>query len=378
MSAHKKIGIIDADLLDKGTNFPNLALMKLSGYHKAEGHEVALLRDYASLLDYDTVFVSKVFLFTKVPNLESYANVVRGGSGFFFDKSPALPEYIEHTQPDYGLYSSVLDLVRNSTKYYTNYSIGFTTRGCFRKCSFCINRNCEKVERASVLEEFLDSSKKRICLLDDNILGYSKWRDVLEKLVETGHSFQYKQGLDIRLLTPKKAEILVGAKYDGDYIFAFDNYDERDLIESKIQLWVKYWQEQKRRTKFYVLTAYESQDVEDIVRTFERIKILMKYGCFPYVMRYRYYKQSQWESIYTSLANWCNQPHLFAKLSFRECCVLRGMSTFYKEYRNNWDGYLEEGHSKYKSWRILEKFEKQHPEIATKYFDLKFEEVRGG
>ena len=62
-----KIGIIDADLLDNGTRHPNLALMKISGFHKEIGNTVELLFNYDTINDYDLVYLSKVFDFTKIP-----------------------------------------------------------------------------------------------------------------------------------------------------------------------------------------------------------------------------------------------------------------------------------------------------------------------
>ena len=65
------IGIIDADLLDKGTRHPNLALMKISGYYK-QNNNVKLLSSYDEIPKYDKVFISKVFEFTKTPDLSIY------------------------------------------------------------------------------------------------------------------------------------------------------------------------------------------------------------------------------------------------------------------------------------------------------------------
>ena len=95
-------------------------------------------------------------------------------------------------------------------KEYTDYSIGFTTRGCFRKCPFCVNQNYDRVFLHSPLEEFYDSSRKKICLLDDNILGCGNWRQIFKELIATNKPFKYKQGMDERLLTDEKCEILFG------------------------------------------------------------------------------------------------------------------------------------------------------------------------
>jgi hypothetical protein len=386
------IGLIDADLLDKGTNFPNLALMKLSKYYKNLGHYVRLI----NYDDYNKVFIAKVFDYTKLPtkfnrsgflysDVTSYyypagcyittpqiTEVDIGGTGFFFDKAVPLPSMIEHHMPDYDLYTGTpfIEKTKN-TKYYIDYSIGFTTRGCFRKCKFCVNQHYNKVLQWSPIEEFLDTNKKKICLLDDNIYGYEKYATIFENLMKTGKRFQYKQGLDFRLLTEKKADLLTASKYDGDYIFAFDNINEKDIILRKMKIWHKYWNGIKN-SKFYVLCAFESQDIRDIVSLFERIKLLADNGCYSYVMRYKDYKNSKWEQLYTAIASWCNQPHLADKMTFREFAVLRGMrNNLYKQYRdeNRWQEYAEK-YTKGSTWRALEQIEKEYPFIK-KYFNFK-------
>jgi hypothetical protein len=60
------IGIIDADLIDKGTRHPNLALLKISAYNKEIGNNVKLLTDYKEIPNYDHVYISKVFRYTEV------------------------------------------------------------------------------------------------------------------------------------------------------------------------------------------------------------------------------------------------------------------------------------------------------------------------
>lgn len=178
------VGLIDADLLDKGTNFPNLALMKLSKYWKSKGAEIQLLEDYNNLSSYDSIFLTKVFDFTSIPdNVIQRKNVHIGGTGFYFDKAPDLPPEIEHIHPDYSLYEHIIkDFKPNKKKEYELFSIGFTTRGCFRKCPFCVNRKYDKVIKHSPIEEFLEESKPYISLLDDNFLGFTEWQSILSQL----------------------------------------------------------------------------------------------------------------------------------------------------------------------------------------------------
>jgi len=222
-----KIAVVDADLISrKRHRFPNLACMKLSGYHKDAGDVVELKTDYEGLEGYDRVYLSRVFTDTPVPeNTLQMPNVVYGGTGFFYDKAAPLPAQIEHHMPDYHLYDSWVGqqmakgMKRQEFSYYLDYSIGFLSRGCFRKCAFCVNRNYDHAFVHSPLLEFMDVSRPKICLLDDNFFACPQWRALLMELKGTGKPYQFKQGLDERLLTEERCAVLFGSRYDGDYIF---------------------------------------------------------------------------------------------------------------------------------------------------------------
>lgn len=367
-----KIGIIDADLLDNGTRHPNLALMKISGYYKAKGDTVELLTSYDCIKEYDKVFLSCVFSFTNIPiNLKAYPNLVTGGSGLYWDQAAPLPDEIEHHMPDYDLYKEYIETaVANGKKEsyfddYLNYSIGFTTRGCVRRCAFCINHNKTKVQLHSPIEEFYDPARKYIYLWDDNFLAYPGWKEILQQLMDTKRGFQFRQGLDMRLVNDEKAEMLSRCKYRGDYIFAFDNIEDKEVIEKKLTLWRKYI---KKTTKLYVFCAFDRNEKwdeefwkQDIIDIFKRIKIIMKYGCLPYIMRYERYKDSPYRGLYITIARWCNQPQFYKKKTFKEFCIVN------QEYHKTKDTYC----AAYKS--MLE-FEEKYPEIAGEYFNLSFEQ----
>ena len=373
-----KIAIIDADLIGKKKHrFPNLASMKISGYYKKMGHEVELKLDYNNLDQYNKVFISKVFTDTQIDEeILKLDNVEYGGTGFFYDKAPDLPYEIEHHMPDYHLYDEwVKNQIENGTKekdleYYLNYSIGYTTRKCFRQCGFCVNKKYKKVEVHSPVDEFLDNDRKYITLLDDNILGYDKWEEIFNELNATGKRFQFKQGMDERLLIPKRCEVILNSNYIGDYIFAFDDIRDKHLIERKLEMWVRAKRKlgNKRTTKFYVLCGFDENDkydeefwVGDIKNTFERIKILMKYGCIPYIMRYEKYEESPYRGMYVVLASWCNQPSLFKKKSIREYCTACQIKVKSKICSEK---------------RYIQEFENKHQEIAKEYFDIKFEDFK--
>ena len=360
-----KIGLIDADLLDNGTRHPNLALMKISGYNQSEGHTTKLLLNYKNICEYDKVYISKVFSFTQVPiKLKKYNNLILGGTGWA-EYDHDLPVYIEHHKPDYSLYSNYIsnqvakghDIKRYDD--YLNYSIGFTTRGCFRKCEFCVNKKYDHAFLHSPIEEFMDLDKPYIYLWDDNFLAFKGWEKILNQLNKTKKAFQFRQGLDIRLMTDKKARLLSNSKYHGDFIFAFDYIKDKELIQRKLKIWKNHT---KRTTKLYVLTAYESQDIKDIKNTFERIKILMQHGCLPYIMRYEDYKKSDFLGMYIQLARWCNQPRLFKKMSFRQFAEAN------QKYHKNSQTFCS-------TKKVLDYFDENHQKIAEEYFDMRYEDL---
>lgn len=329
-----KIGIIDADLCYKVRHrFPNLACMKLSAFHKQQGDTVVLITQPAETIcnAFDRLYVSKVFTDTALPEwLAQHPKAIYGGTGFFYDKAPPLPEHVEHIFPDYHLYDAWLTTQPDGAwkAYYTDYSIGFLTRGCFRKCAFCVNQNSNHVQMHSPLTEFMDAERPRICLLDDNFFGHRDWKRLLNELQSSGKRFQFKQGLDIRLLNDEKAEMLFAGKYCGDFIFAFDHIADKVQIEEKLRLARRYT---NKNLKLYLFCAFDREDKwgdafwqRDILEVFERIEVLMRYNALPYLTRYQRYRNSPYYGMYVTLARWCNQPRIFRKKSFREMVTDEG------------------------------------------------------
>lgn len=401
----RKIGIVDIDLLDNGTRHPNLVLMKIAGYLRDKSLPYELIfGDGVNMDKYHTIYASKVFTFSKEPsflqNIEHNGNaehekmqgrqesqrskknrltVIRGGTGYYADEEdttlfnrlrnedmvklendPRLPGFSLATQmPDYTLYNEYItrEIAQgkkaSSYKDYKDYSIGFLTRGCIRRCPFCVNKNIHYVYDYSRLSDFVDESRSKIYLWDDNFLAAKNWRVLLQSLQETNKPFQFRQGLDIRLITHEKAKMLAESRYHGDYMFAFDLIKDKTLIEKKLAIWRTHT---SKTTKLYLFCGYEITDdhslITDILNLFIRIEILMKYKCLGYVMRHQHYKNHPLNNIYVQIARWCNQPQFYKKLSFHEfiqrnqywkktdtkCKALRT----YEEFINYFDDYRDE------------------------------------
>ena len=254
------VAIIDADLIGrKKHRFPNLACMKLSGYHKAMGDQVELLTSL-EVLGWDKVYVSKVFTDTEVPEeVLAAPNVVYGGTGFYYDKAPPLPDEVEHAFPDYHLYDEwIKDKPEKETAYYRDYSIGFLTRGCFRKCEFCVNKKYDRCSAHSPLEEFMDTERPKLCFLDDNFFACPQWEKIIEEVKATGKRFQFKQGLDERLLTDKKIHSMMEWKYDTDFTFAFDDIKDREIIECKLKRIRELYPDLKKNLRFFVFCGFNN------------------------------------------------------------------------------------------------------------------------
>ena len=203
-----RIGLIDID----GHNYPNLPLMKLSAWHKSQGDTVEwyepLLHGYPNE-PLDKVYMSKVFSFSSDYQYHVNANeVIEGGSGYcirlvdgkeVFDKSKdiELPYEIEHIYPDYSIYGI------KDTAY------GFLTRGCPRGCDFCHVKDKEGLcsHKVADLSEFW-SGQKNIVLCDPNILACKEWKSLLQQLIDSNAWIDINQGLDIRLMTKEKAQMI--------------------------------------------------------------------------------------------------------------------------------------------------------------------------
>ena len=383
MSKNKiKIGLVDADLLSNGSRHPNLVLMKLAGFFYDNDIAFHLILDQdEDISQYKLVYISRVFTFTELPKFVRNAtperqNIFRkGGTGFYADEQNVnvyrekrnadmtmlerdkfLLQYPNHRggsrthgidlarqMPYYHLYDEFVErkvaegFKREKYKDYQKYSIGFLTRGCIRHCPFCVNKLEDKIMPYSDLKWFLDEERDErgrlarpyIYLWDDNFLAADPdvWRGCLQQLIDTGRPFQFRQGLDERIIAEspygeEMAEMLSRAKYHGDFIFAFDNWRDRPKIEKALKIWKRY--NPKKGTKFYLFCGFkQSSDnkdkfYQDIWEIFQRIKVIMQYGCVGYLMRHEDYKNAPISNLYIQIARWCNQQAFYKKMSFWE------------------------------------------------------------
>lgn len=287
------IGLIDVD----GHNFPNLALMKLSAWHKEQGDTVEWWWGFGQ---YDRVYMSKVFDATysaDQPEPLNTREVIRGGTGYGLDNR--LPDEVEHIYPDYSIYPELT----KETAY------GFLTRGCPRGCSFCIV--AEKEGRASVKVADLPEwwrGQKYIKLLDPNLLACPEHLDLLGQLAESGAWVDFTQGLDVRLITAENVELIQRIRTQAIH-FAWDN-PAQDLEEHFRRFKDLSGIRDYRKLGVYVLTNYgDGETVEEKVgNALRRIYPLRDLGYNPYVMIYD--KPNAPQEI-RMLQRWCNNRIIF-------------------------------------------------------------------
>lgn len=291
------VGLIDVDgrimkgKRKSGQRYPNLALMKISAWHRRNGDDVEWC---FPLKRYDRIYASKIFTFTPdidfIPQTDDFR---KGGTGYFYpDGGEPLPYEVEHIMPDYSLYGI------------TDTAYGFMSRGCPRGCPFCIV--AKKEGRASVkvadLREFWNG-QKHIQLMDPNTLACPDWRDILGQLADSGAWVDINQGADIRMLTDAKCEALNRIKLKQIH-FAWDGNED---LEPLFRKWGGCIRVRERERHVYCLVNYNTTMEWNL----HRIYTLRDCGFDPYVMVYD--KENAPHEV-RRLQRWVNNKAIFRKV----------------------------------------------------------------
>lgn len=187
-----RIGLHDADK----TGFPNFALMKISSYYKEQGDEVQI---WNPMEKFDRVYSSKVFTFTPEETMLP-EDTIKGGTGYgIYDK---LPFFIETSKPDYSLYPNV------------KHAIGFLTRGCIRKCPWCVVPKKEgDIEMYEKWTNIKRPDSRDIVFMDNNVLASAWGLHEIVEMVGKDVRVDFNQGLDARLITHEIAFLLSKLKW---------------------------------------------------------------------------------------------------------------------------------------------------------------------
>lgn len=296
-----RIGLIDVD----GHHFPNLALMRISAYHKARGDTVEWW--WSDLVHYDAVYMSKIFSDAYTPDVSEPLNadyVIKGGTGYcislgadgkeHFDQSKNAPLCAEAEAmfPDYSIYPQY------------DFAVSMTSRGCPRQCHFChvaAKEGCKTVRVASVSDFWVPGGQKEIKVLDPNITACRDKRDLMRQYRETGAYIDFTQGLDIRLLNDDDIDDLNHMRIKRLH-FAWDNPQD-DLYDKFKAFDEKYKRKHRSYKVAYVLTNFNSTMEQNL----ERIYKLAELHYDPYVM---VYDKPHAPKEIKDLQRWCNSKRI--------------------------------------------------------------------
>lgn len=317
-----QIGLYDVD----GHNFPNLALMKLSAWHKRQGDSVEFV---LPLKHYDKIYVSKVFgdEYSKISDFVLQADeIVYGGTGFAItvengkevyhkDRDPNLPDEIEHIYPDYSLYP---DLTKGK-------AFGFLTRGCCNNCDFCIVSKKEGMcsKKVADLSEFW-RGQKEIVLLDANILACKDRIELLNQLADSKAKVDFTQGLDARFITEEVAEMLAKIKIVRVH-FAFDFMKNEKAVIRGLRIYKEIVGTNDRNAIVYILTNFNTTIEEDLYR----VNMVQEAGFLPDIRIYRKHAAPQ---ILKDLQRWSNNRFLYRSCDFMNYVPRRDGKTIKELY----------------------------------------------
>lgn len=289
-----RIAIFDVD-----SKIPNLALMKISAWHKAKGDSVEV---YSPLFknEYDKIYASKIFNFSDGSMLDPEKMEI-GGTGY--DMKKELPAEIEAMTPDYSLYDYP-------------HSIGFTMRGCRLRCDFCVVPEKEGKPKSvmTIPEIWTQRDSDFVMLLDNDFFGNPEWEARIKEIQDLNLRVNFSQGLNIRNIKPEQAEAVASIRFSNinatakQVHFAWDDPRHEKLIHKGIKVCtdagIKPYQ-----MAFYVLIGFHSTEDEDM----HRIQVLRDYGCDPYVMPFN--KEDPYQKKF---ARWVNHKAIFKSVKWEE------------------------------------------------------------
>jgi hypothetical protein len=288
-------------LYDVDSKIPNLALMKISAYHKSLGHEVV---PYMPLMQstYDKIYASTIFKFSDKSLLDPKIMEI-GGTGW--DLKTVLPDEIETFEPDYSFY----DYPHN---------MGFTMRGCRFRCKFCVVPQKEGKHNTPMTIEQLWQQRDSnfIMLLDNDFFGNPDWRERIDEMVSNKLRISFSQGLNIRLIDEEQANALASVDYRSMknkhkvVHFAWDQFGAG--TEKVIMRGMQYCFDagiKPSHMAFYVLIGFNTTPEEDLYR----VEKLRSFGCDPYVMPFN--KEDRYQR---NFARWVNHKATFKTVAWQD------------------------------------------------------------
>lgn len=291
------IGLIAVD-----SDFPNLALMKISAWHKQQGDQVEW---YTPFEQYDIVYMSKIFSFTEDYRqwITNAKHIRIGGTGY--DLYTTLDEDVEYCQPDYSIYPSI----DKKTAY------GFLTRGCPNKCKWCVVPRKEgNIKPYMDVDDIAVDGRTNLILMDNNILACDYGLEQIRKIIDRGYLVDFNQALDARLITDDIAKLLSKVKWLNQIRFGCDTPKQIKECEEAMQMIDHY----RGKPAFYLMYTMIGNDFNE---AFSRLNHWRKYKRVRLVAQpFRDVDNPkqiipQWQK---DMARWAMRREIYATCEFKD------------------------------------------------------------
>jgi hypothetical protein len=296
-----RIALIDSNRVrpaDRGQHFYPIALLKIGAWLKSQGHQVKLFDNRIPKSGFSEVWVTTLFTY----DIPYSAGLVREAATRFKKvrvggvAASLLPRYFE---PYAEVHVGLMPEVEQFSPDYSllpeppEYSVTHITRGCIRKCAFCMVPKLEPVfRRRKRWQDDLAPGARKIYFYDNNWLAQSiknirqDVADILEVMDTRGiQSVDFNQALDARILTEEKAEELCKLTFDPGLRFAFDSMEEDGYWQEAVRMCAARGQ---KHFTTYVLYNFTDKPRDLYYRLKEHVRIAEELGlqmaAFP--MRY--------------------------------------------------------------------------------------------
>lgn len=309
----QRVGIIQVD-----GKLPNLALMQITSYHEKKGDSVDWYDGGIFESQYDLIYASQIFSFSKTPDLPNGKSVI-GGTGIdFFNR---LPVEIENESISYSLYKKNWRPFNWKWKKKmiapVNYHVGFSMKGCRFACKFCcVPKKEGRPKVNSTIDALITNPNggNRLMLLDNDFFGGEAWKENLLRIIELKLKVCFVQGLNIRIITEEQAELLArcnfqNSKFNQKYLtFAWDRYNDGKIVKKGIDICNKAGI-RCNQMQFFVLIGFDTTHEQN----YERVMTLRELGCMPFVMPFN--KDDPYQKRFT---RWVNHRATFKSCTWDE------------------------------------------------------------
>lgn len=312
--------------------YPPLGLMKISTFHKQRGDDVVFYKGTNVELRnqrWDVICIATMFTYQWNITVETIKFYQRNGAnknikvgGILASLLPddlekatgikphvGLWEEVDRLPPDYNLFDGVYSYPIDDA------SIGYTTRGCIRHCSFCAVPNLEpKFISFIPLKDQIHSQKKDLLLLDNNVLASPELPQIINEIKKYGfhrgaklngrlRHVDFNQGVDARLLTEEKMKLLSEIAIYPLRI-AFDNIRMKKVYIEKMRLAYKYG---IRRLSNFILYNFNDTPEDFYERLRINIELNEELGLSIFSFPMRYIPLDAKRRGYVSNPHWTKQ-----------------------------------------------------------------------